>query len=184
VRQDIEQFVAAYNQFHQVSSELSAVDPQTGAAGPLAGDSIVRTAQSRLKTAFSTSIEQAPDDLKTLTEFGITSTRQGTLEINDKMLNRQLSNNFTKLESFFGGNQGFSKKVEDAIQSMTGVSGTIRTRENSLRDQNYRLNDQQVALDRRMVSLEERTKNKFMAMQDATAKMQGQLSGMMSALGQ
>lgn len=183
VREDIEQFVSAYNQFHQVSSELSAVDPRTGAAGPLAGDSVVRSAQSRLKTAFSTAIKEAPEDLKTLTEFGITSTRQGTLEINDKMLDRQLNNNFTKLESFFGGNQGFAKKIEDAVQSMTGVTGTIRTRENSLRDQNFRLDDQQSTLDRRMVSLEDRTKNKFMAMQDATAKMQGQLSGMMNALG-
>ncbi|WP_407702381.1 flagellar filament capping protein FliD [Vibrio algarum] len=183
VREDIEQFVSAYNQFHQISSDLSAVDPQTGAAGPLAGDSIVRSAQSRLKTAFSTAVEQAPEDLKTLTEFGITSTRQGTLEINDKMLDRQLNKNFTKLEEFFGGNNGFAKKVEDAIQSMTGVTGTIRTRENSLREQNFRLSDQQSELDRRMVSLEDRTKNKFMAMQDATAKMQGQLSGMMNALG-
>ncbi len=183
VREDIEQFVNAYNQFHQISSDLAAVDPQTGAAGPLAGDSIVRSAQSRLKTAFSTAVENAPEDLKTLTEFGITSTRQGTLEINDKMLDRQLNKNFTKLEAFFGGNQGFAKKVEDAIQSMTGVTGTIRTRENSLREQNFRLSDQQTQLDRRMVSLEDRTKNKFMAMQDATTKMQGQLSGMMNALG-
>ncbi|MDV7103228.1 flagellar filament capping protein FliD [Vibrio sp. TH_r3] len=184
VRDDILQFVSAYNQFHQVSSELSAVDPQTGASGPLAGDSVVRTAQARLKTAFSTAIEQAPEDLKTLTEFGITSTRQGTLEVNDKMLDRQLNNNFTRLEEFFGGNKGFAKKVEDAIQSMTGVTGTLRTRENSLREQNYRLDDQQASLDRRMESLQERTKSKFMAMQDATAKMQGQLSGMMNALGQ
>lgn len=183
VRDDIEQFVNAYNQFYKVSSELSSVDPRTGQAGPLAGDSVVRGAQSRLKSVLSTQIENAPVDLKTLTEFGITGTRQGTLEINYEMLDRQLNNNFTKLEEFFGGSKGFAKKVEDAVQSLTGVTGSIRTRENSLRDQNYRLNDAQDTLDRRMVGLEERTKNKFMAMQDATAKMQGQLSGMMSALG-
>jgi len=184
VRDDIEQFVNAYNQFYQVSKELSAVDPQTGVAGPLAGDSVVRSAQSRLKSVFSANIEPAPDDLKTLTEFGITGTRQGTLEINYDMLDRQLNNNFTKLEDFFGGQKGFAKKVEDAIQSMTGITGPIRTREKSLLEQNYRLNDNQTSLNQRMESLEERTKNKFMAMQDATTKMQGQLSGMMNALGQ
>lgn len=184
VRDDIEQFVNAYNQFYQVSKDLSAVDPQTGVAGPLAGDSVVRSAQSRLKSVFSASIEPAPADLKTLTEFGITGTRQGTLEINYDMLDRQLNNNFTKLEDFFGGQNGFAKKVEDAIQSMTGITGPIRTREKSLLEQNYRLNDNQTSLNQRMESLEERTKNKFMAMQDATTKMQGQLSGMMNALGQ
>ncbi|MCG9598101.1 flagellar filament capping protein FliD [Vibrio sp. Isolate25] len=183
VRDDIEQFVAAYNQFYQVSQELSGVDPRTGAAGPLAGDSVVRSADSRLKSVFSSDVEPAPDDLKTLTEFGITTTRQGTLEINYEMLDRQLNNNFNKLEDFFGGNQGFAKKVEDAIQGITGVTGSIRTRERSMVEQNYRLEDDQASLDRRMESLEKRTHAKFTAMQDATSKMQSQLAGMMNALG-
>ncbi|EOX3424453.1 flagellar filament capping protein FliD [Vibrio cholerae] len=183
VRNDIEQFVAAYNQFFQTSKELAGVDPRTGQAGPLAGDSIVRSADSRLKTVFSSSIEQAPENLKSLTEFGITTTRQGTLEINYAMLDRQLNNNFTKLGEFFGGNQGFAKRVEDAISSMTGVTGSIRTREKSLNEQTYRLDDDQRSLDRRMESLEKRTHAKFSAMQDATSKMQSQLAGMMNALG-
>ena len=183
VRDDIEQFVAAYNQFYQVSKDLSKVDPTTGRAGPLAGDSIVRGADSRLKSVFSSSIDKAPEDLKSLTEFGITTTRQGSLEINYTMLDRQLNNNFNKLADFFGGNTGFAKKVEDAIHSMTGVTGSIQTREKSLSESNYRLNDDQRTLDRRMDSLQQRTHDKFTAMQDATSKMRSQLSGMMNSLG-
>ncbi|TFH91870.1 flagellar filament capping protein FliD [Vibrio ouci] len=183
VRDDIEQFVAAYNQFYQVSKELGGVDPTTGMAGPLSGDSIVRSADSRLKAVFSSRVEPAPEDLKTLTEFGITTTRQGNLEINYEMLDRQLNNNFNKLEDFFGGNQGFAKKVEDAIQGLTGVTGSIRSRERSLVERNYRMQDDQAALDRRMENLEKRTHAKFSAMQDATSKMQSQLAGMMNALG-
>ncbi|MGF1719706.1 flagellar filament capping protein FliD [Vibrio kyushuensis] len=183
VREDIEQFVAAYNQFYQTSKELGGVDPRTGQGGPLAGDSIIRSADSRLKSVFSSSIEPAPDELKSLTEFGITTTRQGTLEINYNMLDRQLNNNFTKLGDFFGGNQGFAKKVEDAIHSMTNATGTIRTREQSLVERNYRLVDDQAALDRRMDGLEKRTHSKFASMQDSTSKMQYQLAGMMNALG-
>ncbi|MBY6198821.1 flagellar filament capping protein FliD [Vibrio hangzhouensis] len=182
VRADIEQFVAAYNQFFQVSQSLAKVDPTTGQAGPLAGDSIVRSADARLKSVFSASIDGAPEDLKSLTEFGITTTRQGNLEINYQMLDKQLNSNFTKLESFFGGNNGFAKKVEDAIHSMTGMTGSIRTREKSLTEQNYRLNDDQATLDRRMQGIEKRTHDKFAAMQDATGKMQAQLAGLMSAL--
>ncbi|WP_282177741.1 flagellar filament capping protein FliD [Vibrio nereis] len=182
VREDIEQFVASYNQFYQLSQELGGADPRTGAAGPLSGDSIVRNADSRLKAVFSSAIEDAPEDLKTLTEFGITTTRQGNLEINYNMLDRQLNNNFNKLEDFFGGNNGFAKKVEDAIQGLTGVIGAIRTRERSMIDQNYSLQDDQAALDRRMENLEKRTHAKFTAMQDATSKMQSQLAGMMNAL--
>lgn len=157
VRRDIEAFVASYNQFYQVSKSLSGVDPTTGQKGPLAGDSTVRNADSRLKSVFSTSIKGAPPDIRSLTEFGITTTRQGTLEINYDMLDRQLNNNFDKLGDFFGGNNGFAKKVEDAIQGITGVTGSIRTRERSLVEQNYRLADDQAALDRRMDGLESRT---------------------------
>ncbi|GMQ47218.1 flagellar filament capping protein FliD [Vibrio sp. 10N] len=182
VRADIEQFVNAYNQFYQVSQDLSKVDPTTGRAGPLAGDSIVRSADSRLKSVFSSSVEGAPKDLQSLTEFGITTTREGRLEINYQMLDKQLNNNFGKLGDFFGGNNGFAKKVEDAIHSMTGMTGSIRTREKSLSEQNYRLNDDQASLDRRMQGIEKRTQDKFAAMQDATGKMQAQLAGMMNAL--
>jgi flagellar hook-associated protein 2 len=184
VRGYIEQFVDAYNQFYKTTQELSSVNPQTGEAGPLAGDSVVRSADSRLKRVFSTQVESAPEELRSLTEFGITTTRQGTLEINYDMLNRQVNGNFEKLGEFFGGRDGFAKRVEDAIQSLTGVTGSIRTREQTLNEQNYRLNDDQVALDRRMGELEKRTHAKFSAMQDATGKMQGQLASMMNALGQ
>jgi flagellar hook-associated protein 2 len=184
VRSYIEQFVDSYNQFYSTTKALSSVDPQTGEAGPLAGDSVVRSADSRLKRVFSTQIESAPVEIRSLTEFGITTTRQGTLEINYDMLNKQVNNNFDKLGDFFGGRDGFAKRVEDAIQSLTGVTGSIRTRERTITEQNYRLSDDQLSLDRRMQELEKRTHAKFAAMQDATGKMQGQLSGMMNALGQ
>ncbi|NAW55141.1 flagellar filament capping protein FliD, partial [Vibrio sp. V41_P2S12T139] len=179
VRNDIENFVAAYNSFYQTSQALASVDPVTGQKGPLSGDSTVRSADSRLKSVFSTRIDKAPENLKSLTEFGITTTRQGTLEINYDMLDRQLNNNFNELEKFFGGNTGFAKRVEDAIHGITGITGSIRTREKSLTEQNYRLSDDQAALDRRMESLEKRTHAKFTAMQDATGKMQGQLGALM-----
>jgi len=183
VRNDIEKFVNSYNQFYSLSKQLGSVDPNTGKAGPLAGDSVIRSADSQLKRVFSSEVEDAPKDLKTLTEFGITTTRQGTLEIKHDMLNRQLNNNFDKLSDFFGGRDGFAKKVESAIQGLTGVTGALRTREKSLRESSHRLDDQQESLDRRMNSLEKRTHAKFSAMQDATSKMHSQLSGMMSALG-
>ncbi|AUI86687.1 flagellar filament capping protein FliD [Vibrio azureus] len=184
VRSDIENFVSAYNTFYQTSKALSSVDPVTGQKGPLAGDSTVRNADSRLKAIFSSGIEDAPVGLQSLTEFGITTTRQGNLEVNYDLLDRQLNNNFNDLGDFFGGNTGFARQIEDAIHGFTGVTGSIRTRERSLSEQNYRLTDDQAALDRRMESLEQRTHNKFAAMQDATGKMQGQLGALMSAMGQ
>ena len=184
VRSYIEKFVSAYNQFYQVNQSLGNVDPTTGKAGPLAGDSITRSADARLKAVFSEPVNDAPETMNSLTSLGITTTRQGNLEINYDLLNRQLVNNFDKLGEFFGGRDGFAKRIEDAIQNMTGVTGSIRTRERTLSEQTRRLRDDQSTLDRRMSDLEKRTHNKFEAMQDATSKMHSQLAGMMNALGQ
>ncbi|MGR5168906.1 flagellar filament capping protein FliD [Vibrio astriarenae] len=183
VRDQIEQFVQAYNHFYVVSKDLSGVDPLTGRAGPLAGDSLVRSAESRLKSVFTTPVEGAPSNMNTLSSFGVTTTRQGNLEINYQTLNRQLDENFHNLEDFFGGNDGFARRVEDAIGNFTGPTGSIRTREQGIVERNYRLRDDQAALDRRMESLEKRTHDRFAAMQDATSNMQAQLSGMMNVLG-
>ncbi|MDF5058869.1 flagellar filament capping protein FliD, partial [Vibrio parahaemolyticus] len=62
VRNDIENFVAAYNSFYQTSQALASVDPVTGQKGPLSGDSTVRSADSRLKSVFSTRIDKAPEN--------------------------------------------------------------------------------------------------------------------------
>lgn len=182
VKASIERFVEAYNQFYAVSQELGSVNPRTGQGGPLSGDSIIRSSESRLKSTFSSPVASAPESIKTLSELGISTTRAGTLEINYSVLDRQINENFTNLHGFFGGSDGFAKKVEDVIQAFTGSTGSIRTRENSLVDQGYRLDDEQVTLDRRMESLEGRTFDKFSAMQEATGKMQSQLSGMMNAM--
>ncbi|MCQ8140412.1 flagellar filament capping protein FliD, partial [Vibrio parahaemolyticus] len=53
VRSDIEHFVSAYNSFYQSSLALSSVDTTSVQKGPLAGDSSVRSADSRLKAVFS-----------------------------------------------------------------------------------------------------------------------------------
>ncbi|MDA9557524.1 flagellar filament capping protein FliD [Vibrio sp.] len=183
VKQDIEGFVQNFNQFYKLADEIGGVDVLSGEAGPLAGDSLVRSTLTRLKGVIGSRIDQAPEGLQRLTEFGVTTTREGTLEINYQILNRQINENFTNLSDFFGGKEGFAKRIEDAIHEMTGFTGSIRSREKTLTDQNYRLDDRQVDLDRRIEALEQRTHNKFASMQDATSKMQGQLARMMNALG-
>ncbi len=180
----IEQFVNAYNQFFDVSQELAKFDTQTQEKGPLVGDSIVRSVTNQLRSAFSTPIDGAPASVKTLSELGITTTIGGRLEVDYDMLDKQLDQNFTDVGEFFGGRNGFARRVEDLIHSHTGITGSIKGRENSLNDQVMRLNSDQTKLDRRMDSVQQRTHDQFMAMDSAMGKMQGQFSSMMSMMPQ
>lgn len=182
VKASLEKFVDAYNAFYQVTKALSKYDPETQQGGPLVGDSVIRSATSQMRSLFSTPVEGAPDSIRTLSELGISTAMDGRLEINSRMLDKQLSQNFSALEGFFGGNDGFAKKVEDTIHSFTGITGTIRNRENSLSDQKTRLRDEQQTLDRRMNDLQDRTLKQFSTMDNAMAEMQSQLSAMMNIM--
>ncbi len=182
VKSSLETFVEAYNQFYQVTKSLTSYDPETHEAGALVGDSVIRASVNKLRTLFTSPIEGAPDSLKTLSELGISTTQEGPLEINHAILDNQLAVNYASLEGFFGGNDGFALRVEDAIKGFTGFGGTIRNRETTLSDQRMRLHDEQEKLDFRMAELEKRSLRQFTAMDSSMAEMQSQLSAMMSIL--
>lgn len=182
VKASLEEFVDAYNAFYQVTKALSKYDPETRQGGPLVGDSVIRSAVNQMRSLFSSPIEGAPNSLRTLSELGISTTMEGRLEINYDLLDKQLTRNYGALEGFFGGNQGFARKLEETVQNFTGVDGAIRNRETSLGDQRIRLQDEQDNLDRRMEDLENRTLKQFSAMDSAMAQMQSQLAAMMSIM--
>lgn len=180
----IEQFVNAYNQFYTTSRELGKFDPETQEKGPLVGDSIIRTVDNQLRAAFSTPIEDAPESVKTLSELGITTTMEGRLEIDYDMLDKQLEKNFADVGEFFGSRNGFARKIEDLIHAHTGITGSIKGRQDSLNDQITRLNSEQTTLDRRMESVQKRTHDQFTAMDSAMGQMKSQLNSMMSMMPQ
>ncbi|WP_299016124.1 flagellar filament capping protein FliD [uncultured Photobacterium sp.] len=178
----IEQFVNAYNQFFETSQQLAKFDPETQEKGPLVGDSIIRTVNNQLRSAFSSPIEGAPDTVKTLSELGVMTTMAGRLEIDYDLLDRQLEQNFSDVGEFFGSRNGFARRVEDLIHAHTGITGSIKGRQNSLSDQMMRLNTEQTNLNRRMEGVQKRTHDQFSAMDSAMGKMKGQLSSMMSMM--
>lgn len=182
VRETLESFVDAYNGFYQVTTALSKYDPETQQGGPLVGDSVIRSAINQMRSLFSTPIEGAPDTLKTLSELGVSTTRDGRLEINFPILDKQLTQNFSSIDGFFGGSTGFARQLEEVVQGFTGVGGAIRNRESSLGEQRMRLQDEQGKLDYRMAELEKRTLRQFSSMDSAMGEMKSQLSAMMSIM--
>jgi flagellar hook-associated protein 2 len=178
----IEQFVNAYNQFFDVSQELGRFDPESQEKGPLVGDSITRSVTNQLRGAFANPVEGAPESIQTLSALGITTTMTGRLEVDYDILDKQLDQNFNDVGEFFGDQNGFARRIEDLIHSYTGITGSIKGRENSLNDQVTRLNTDQTNLDRRMESVKQRTHDQFVAMDAAMGQMKGQLGSMMSMI--
>ncbi len=70
------------------------------------------------------------------------------------------------------------------IHAHTGITGSIKGRQNSLNEQVTSLNSDQSKLDRRMESVQKRTHDQFTAMDKAMGQMKGQLNSMMSMMPQ
>ncbi|MFD2180265.1 flagellar filament capping protein FliD [Veronia pacifica] len=182
VKKVMEEFVDSYNAFFQITQSVAKYDPESQTGGALVGDSLIRSMTGQLRTVFSSPIEGAPESMKTLSEFGVTTTREGRLEIDGDIMDKHLDQNFSKLGEFFDGNNGFAKALEKTIDRFTSYTGSIKNRENSLNDQKDRIQDDQAALDMRMQALEERTRRQFSAMESAMGQMQYQMSAMMSMM--
>lgn len=95
-------FVDAYNTLQETLGKLTSYDPETDKAGALNGDSLVRGIQSRLRATLGQTLNELEDTgLRSLVDLGITTTRSGSLEIDDARLDAALSENFDAVGALF-----------------------------------------------------------------------------------
>ncbi|MGQ7952196.1 flagellar filament capping protein FliD, partial [Providencia huashanensis] len=103
----IKAWVDAYNEFQTLAKELTKYTPtEKGTApdksnGPLIGDSTLRMIQSTLRTQVR--MPQASGDIDTLSKMGIKQKLDGTLEIDNKVLDKVLKENPSSVKVFFAG---------------------------------------------------------------------------------
>lgn len=177
----INDFVEAYNSLFEMVDSQSKYDVEEERGGPLVGDSISRSMLGQLRNLLNEPVEINGTNY-TLSDFGVTTSREGRLEVDDDILQEQLENNFIGFGRFFNGDEGFLKKADDLLENFVGSDGVITSREDSLKDQKSRLEDDMVLLNERMIAFEERTYKQLSAMDAAIYKMNNELSTMMSML--
>ncbi|ABI56057.1 flagellar filament capping protein FliD [Alkalilimnicola ehrlichii MLHE-1] len=168
----VSDFVGAYNSLQRTLGELNAFDPESGEAGELKGDSTLRSVQARLRQMISEPLPGAGGPVQTLADLGITTRRDGTLEINDARLDDALSENrLDVIRLFTDEENGLAARLQGAVDEFTGRDSVINSRTESLQDRLAALAPQQERLDRRMDQLEARLIRQFSAMDSMIAQM-------------
>ncbi len=76
VKGALKKFVDAYNGYYELSKNLSRYDQENQQAAPLTGDSTLRSATSQLRRLFASPLEDVTSSFKTLSEIGISTTRE------------------------------------------------------------------------------------------------------------
>ncbi len=170
IKKDIEGFVNNYNTLVGVMKGLSNFDQSTLVAGPLNGDSVVRGIQNTLRQALSTTVTGGV--FSNLSELGISFGENGNLDINETVLDEQLSSNLNDVNTFFSSATGMAQTFSTALSGYTDNDGIIDSRTDGLQNRLDGLDDKRDALTRRMSSYEARLTAQFTAMDILVSQLQ------------
>lgn len=156
--------VDSYNALAAVIGELGNYDPVSGEHGALLGDATLRGVQGRLQREFSLPVSGLSGSINTLTGIGITTSSDGSLELDSSKLNAFIEDNFADLGLLFAGENGVASRLERTISSYIGASGFVNARSDGIQTSLDDIAEQREILERRMLSLERRYLAQFSAM--------------------
>lgn len=182
VTENLKSFVESYNKIVETTKKLSSYDVENKKAGPLNGDSLLRAISTQLRDALGEQVEGTSSALKSLADLGITTKKDGTLEIDNKILDNHIANNFDGIGRLFDGESGLASKLDTMLKGFTGRGGTITTKKESLDLQAGKFAQQRLDLEDRMGKFELRVMKQFNAMDAMIANMNNQMNTMMSML--
>ncbi len=147
-------FVDAYNALASQIKSRGAYGTGKGAGGALAGDATLRLMQDQLRGIFLT--PASGGTLTSLAQVGISSQRDGSLQLDSSKLGNALSTNFNDVSNLFSSSTGYATRLETWANSVLGSGGLIDSRTKNL---NKNVKDQNEAVDKletRLSALEKR----------------------------
>jgi len=139
VKTAINDFVKAYNSLQSTAKTLTAYDADTKTAAALVGDSTLRNLQTRIRQALVAPQPGGTNDMKVLTEIGVSFQKDGTLAVDSDKLDKALANNLKGVANLFssatGSTAGYGKQIDALVDDVTkgalkvasdGVTATIK----------------------------------------------------------
>ncbi|MGE8546984.1 MAG: flagellar filament capping protein FliD [Alcaligenes sp.] len=168
----IKEFVTAYNALNSTIKGLTAYDVEQQKGSALTGDSMVRRAQSNLRTAINVVSDQG--DLRTLNSIGIkTDPKTGDLIIEDEKLAEALKTNLEDVKRLFIGDNGLGKRLYDAAEEYVKVDGFIENAKEGAEKIAKTLEKQYLAASDRIDTKIEMYRKQFLQLDKMVNQMQG-----------
>ncbi|MCE0916346.1 MULTISPECIES: flagellar filament capping protein FliD [unclassified Pseudomonas] len=178
LKKSVQSFVDAYNTLQKAVTAL--VTPEKDAngnvksLGPLTNDPTTRSLLADVRKVLTE--VGAGDKLTTLSQLGINTQKDGTLEFNSTKFTSALNDKKlgSEIQELFTGTNGLFERMNKAIDPYNSTGGSLDTRKSNLDKAARNLQNQQAALDRRTELLTASLTKKFSALDTALAKMKKQ----------
>lgn len=173
IKTKINSFVSAYNNAVSLMSSQTSYSASSKTAGPLNGESSVRSIQSQLRSIMGGTIG-ATSGMSRLSDIGIQIGADGKLTANSDKLDAALKDPAKDVASLFISSTtspGFASQIATRVKAMLGTDGILTTRTDGL-NKNIKTNDDSIAkLETRMTAIEARYRSQFNAMDSTIASL-------------
>lgn len=169
ILQAVGNLVSKYNDFVGVADTLAAFNANTGSAGPLLGDSTLRSARSDLIAALSV---RAADGSGALSDLGIRFQLDGRLELDTTVLGAKLDAGIPQVAALFADGSPLANGIGRVAARYLDSGGVIAVRSNSLTSSQRDLDRQQERLDLRLAATEARLRAQFTALDSLLSRLQ------------
>ena len=169
-RQLIGDFVNAYNQLQSTLASQTTFDEQTSAAGPLFGDSAIRSIGSEVRSAISV-LAEGSATFRALSDIGIDTDLEGRLSIDSERLDDALATDFDAVGSLFAGEDGLASRLDTLLGGFLDPTGRLTTRTDTLEAEIDLIDQRREASELRIESFAARTRAQFTALDQLIAEL-------------
>ena len=173
IKTQLNDFVKAYNDVQSYVATQTKYDSATKTAGPLMGDSALRSLQRSLAGVIGTVVTGT---LSVLAEIGVSTQRDGTLTVDDAKLSSALQTNISGVSNLFlSTSNGVAKATVDFVTRATRVgdgliSGRISSIQDTIRDTNKQITRKTADLEQ----FRETLLRRFTSLETLVSQIQGQ----------
>jgi len=168
IREQLEDFVSAYNDVTSFFAANMNYDSATGESGSLAGEGTARNIQNSIRDIVTGSVSGLSGSLSMLAEIGITTDyKTGQLNINSATLDTKLGTSLDEVADIFKDNaNGIATRIHNYIGDITStVDGSITLRKDGLKDIIKQITDTIRDMEFRLEKTEDDMVRKFTALE-------------------
>jgi len=97
----VNNFISDYNSLVETISDLSGYDAETEQAGILLGDGVVRSITTQIRNTLNDATKELAGSITSLASIGVTTERDGSLQVDNSALNAAISNDPDAVAALF-----------------------------------------------------------------------------------
>jgi flagellar hook-associated protein 2 len=168
----IQSFVTEYNNMQAAIAKLGSYDAASKTAGPLLGDSLLRSIEQDMRRGLTNPVTGSSGDYSVLASVGITTTANGALELDTAKLQKALDSDPDAVAHLFGSENGVAARLFAQVDARLASGSDLDSRNTSLKRDLDQVADDKEALALRMEQVEARYRKQFTALDSLLSQLQ------------